>query len=102
VCKKDVQKLLSKINYVRHFISNLVGRVESMLPLVLLKHEEEFTWGQNSEKLSRRSKNTSCLHPCCELQRPKTHSRCILLHKNGLLELFYYMKRVARSFRCHT
>jgi hypothetical protein len=25
VCKKDVQKLLSKINYLRHFISNLVA-----------------------------------------------------------------------------
>jgi hypothetical protein len=43
VCKKDVQKLLGKINYLRHFISNLVGRVESLLPLVQLKHEEEFT-----------------------------------------------------------
>jgi hypothetical protein len=54
VCKKDVQKLLGKINYLRHFISNLVGRVESLLPLVRLKHEEEFAWGQNSEKPSRR------------------------------------------------
>jgi hypothetical protein len=45
VCKKDVQKLLSKINYLRHFISNLAGRVESLLPLVRLKHEEEFIWG---------------------------------------------------------
>jgi hypothetical protein len=44
VCKKDVQKLLSKINYLRHFISNLAGRVESLLPLVWLKHEE-FIWG---------------------------------------------------------
>jgi hypothetical protein len=25
VCKKDVQKLLGKINYMHHFISNLVG-----------------------------------------------------------------------------
>jgi hypothetical protein len=25
VCKKDVQKLLGKINYLRHFISNLVA-----------------------------------------------------------------------------
>jgi hypothetical protein len=25
VCKKDVQQLLGKINYLRHFISNLVG-----------------------------------------------------------------------------
>jgi hypothetical protein len=45
VCKKDVQKLLGKINYLRRFISNLVGQVESLLPLVQLKHEEEFTWG---------------------------------------------------------
>jgi hypothetical protein len=44
VCKKDVQKLLGKINYLRCFISNLTGRVESLLPLVQLKHEEEFTW----------------------------------------------------------
>jgi hypothetical protein len=70
VCKKDVQKLLGMINYLCHFISNLAGRVESLLPLVRLKHEEEFTWGgggQNSEKLLRISKNPSCLHPCCEL-----------------------------------
>jgi hypothetical protein len=44
VCKKDVQKWLGKINYLRHFISNLAGRVESLLLLVRLKHEEEFTW----------------------------------------------------------
>jgi hypothetical protein len=45
VCKKDLQKLLGKINYLRHFISNSIGRVESLLPLVQVKHEEEFTWG---------------------------------------------------------
>jgi hypothetical protein len=44
VCKKDIQKLLGRINYSHHFISKLVGRVESSLPLVWLKHEE-FTWG---------------------------------------------------------
>jgi hypothetical protein len=40
VCNKDVQKLLGKINYLCHFISNHAGRVESLLPLVRLKHEE--------------------------------------------------------------
>jgi hypothetical protein len=45
VCKEDIQKLLGKINYLRHFISNLAGRVKSLLPLIRLKHEEEFTWG---------------------------------------------------------
>jgi hypothetical protein len=45
MCKKDVQKLLGKINYLRCFISNLARRVESLLPLVRLKHKEEFNWG---------------------------------------------------------
>jgi hypothetical protein len=48
VCKKDVQKLLGKINYLHHFISNLAGLVESLLPLIRLKHEE-FTWGGGAE-----------------------------------------------------
>jgi hypothetical protein len=54
VCKKDVQKLLGKINCLRHFISNLAGRVESLLPLVRLKHKVEFTWGHNRGKPSTR------------------------------------------------
>jgi hypothetical protein len=45
VCKKDVQKLLGKINYLQCFISNIAGRVDSLLPLVRIKHVEEFTWG---------------------------------------------------------
>jgi hypothetical protein len=45
VCKKDIQKLPSRINYLHRFISNIAGWVESLLPLVQLKHEEEFTWG---------------------------------------------------------
>jgi hypothetical protein len=54
--------------------------------------------GQNNEKLLRRSKNTSCLHPCGELRRLGTDSRCILPCNNRLLELFYYKKKMARSF----
>jgi hypothetical protein len=37
--KKDIQELLGKINYLRRFISNPAGRVESLLPFVQLKHE---------------------------------------------------------------
>jgi hypothetical protein len=44
-CKKDVQKLLGKVNYLRRFIVNLAGKVESFLPLIQLKHEEGFIWG---------------------------------------------------------
>jgi hypothetical protein len=48
-CKKDVQSLLGKINYLRRFISNMAGRVESLLPLVQLKHEKEFIWRGTSQ-----------------------------------------------------
>ena len=44
-CKRDVQKLLGKINYLRRFISNLAGKIESFVPLLRLKNEAEFTWG---------------------------------------------------------
>jgi hypothetical protein len=33
-CKRDVQKLLRKINFLRRFIVNLAGKVDSLLPLV--------------------------------------------------------------------
>jgi hypothetical protein len=54
VCKKEVQELLCKINYLRHFISNLVGQVESLLPLLHLKHEEGFTcWAKQQEPFEK-------------------------------------------------
>jgi hypothetical protein len=31
MCKKEVQSLLGKVNYLRQFISNLAGKVESLL-----------------------------------------------------------------------
>jgi hypothetical protein len=44
-CKKDLQNLLGKVNYLRRFISNLAGKIESLLPLVRIKHDKDFTWG---------------------------------------------------------
>jgi hypothetical protein len=38
-CKHIVQKLLGKVNYLRLFIANLAGKVDSFLPLLRLKHE---------------------------------------------------------------
>jgi hypothetical protein len=49
-CKKEVQKLLGKINYLRHFIINLAGKVDSFLPLVRLKHEGDFAWGAEQKE----------------------------------------------------
>jgi hypothetical protein len=45
-CKRDVQKLLGKINYLRSFTANLAGKLDPLLPLVGLRHEKDFIWGQ--------------------------------------------------------
>jgi hypothetical protein len=49
-CKVEVQKFLGKINYVRKFICNLVGKIDAFTPILQLKNDVEFTWGQNNRK----------------------------------------------------
>jgi hypothetical protein len=55
-CKWDVQKLLGKINYLRWFIANLAGKIDSFLPLVRMKHEGEFTWGEEHKEAFEKMK----------------------------------------------
>jgi hypothetical protein len=68
-CKKDVQSLLGKINYLRRFISNLAGKIESLLPLVRLKHDRDFTWGLEQREAFERIKEYLISLPV--LQAPK-------------------------------
>jgi hypothetical protein len=44
-CKKDVQKLLGKVNYLRRFIANLVGKIGPFMLLLRLKNKDDFMWG---------------------------------------------------------
>jgi hypothetical protein len=67
--KKDVQKLLGKLNYLRCFISNLAGKVKSFLPLVCMKHEDEFAWGEEQKKAFEKIKE--CLSKAPVLREPK-------------------------------
>ena len=55
--KKELQKLIGKINFVRRFISNLSGRIEPFMGLVKIKSDDEFHWGQNNSGPSMKSKN---------------------------------------------
>ena len=59
-CKKDMQKFLGKVNYLRRFISNLSGKIDAFTSILRLKNEAEFTWGQNSKRHLRKI-NTTCL-----------------------------------------
>jgi hypothetical protein len=57
-CKRDVQKLLGKINYLRMVISNLAGKIDPFLPLLRLKHTDEFVRGQSKGMPLKESRTT--------------------------------------------
>jgi hypothetical protein len=43
-CKKDLQKFLGKVNYLRRFIANLSGKIIPFTPILKLKDESKFIW----------------------------------------------------------
>jgi hypothetical protein len=49
--KKQLQRFLGKVNYLRRFICNSSGKVDAFTPLLRFKSGAEFTWGQNIKKL---------------------------------------------------
>jgi hypothetical protein len=69
MCKHDVQKLLGKINYLCQFIANLTRKVDSFLPLVHLKHENEFIWGIEQQEAFNRIKEYLAAPPVLHAPR---------------------------------
>jgi hypothetical protein len=47
---KELQSLLGKINFVRRFISNLSQKVLPFSPLLKLKKDQKFIWGDEQQK----------------------------------------------------
>jgi hypothetical protein len=47
---KELQSLLGKINFVRRFISNLSLKVLPFSPLLKLKKDQKFIWGDEQQK----------------------------------------------------
>jgi hypothetical protein len=75
--------------------------VESLLSLVRLINEE-FTCGAEQREAFEKIKEYLMSPPMLRAPKAGNHSRCILLCKNKLLELFYNKKKMARSFQWHT
>ena len=74
-CKKDLQKFLGKVNY-------LSGKIDFFTPILQLKDEAEFTWGQNSKSHLRR------LRIIC-LRR-----RCLRRLREGFLLGFMWLQKI--------
>jgi hypothetical protein len=48
--KKEIQSLIGKINFIRRFISNLSERIQPFTPLLKLKVDQKFVWGEEQQK----------------------------------------------------
>jgi hypothetical protein len=44
--RKELQLLISKINFIRRFISNLSERIQPFTSLLKLKADQKFVWGE--------------------------------------------------------
>jgi hypothetical protein len=49
--KIELQSLLGKINFIRRFISNLSERILPFSPLLKLKNDKKFKWGDVQQKV---------------------------------------------------
>jgi len=47
--KTKLQSLISKINFIRRFICNLLGKIRAFSPLLTLKANQEFVWGKEQQ-----------------------------------------------------
>jgi hypothetical protein len=48
--KKGLQSLISKINFIRRFISNQSKRTQPFTPFLKLKVDQKFIWGEKQQK----------------------------------------------------
>jgi hypothetical protein len=62
--KRDVQKFIGKVNFLRRFIANLSAKLIPFTHILRLKDEAEFSWGQSNKRLLINS-SIICLHHRC-------------------------------------
>ena len=48
--KRELQRLLGQLNFLRRFISNCAGKTNVFSPLLKLKTEDQFEWNEQHQK----------------------------------------------------
>lgn len=84
-CKRDVQKFLGKINYLRRFISNLSGKIDAFTPILRLKKETEFTWGAEQQRAFDEIKKYLSTPPVLRAPKAGTPFRLYIAAEDGVI-----------------
>ena len=63
--------MIGKINFIRRFITNLSGKIQSFSPLLKLKADQKFVWGEAQQKALDEIKQYLTSHPV--LVPPQKH-----------------------------
>jgi hypothetical protein len=96
-CRWDVHKLLGKTNYLRRFISNMAWKVESFLPLIRLKHEKDFMWGNVQREAFEKIKVYISSPPVLQAPKAGRHSGCTWQHRSEWSAPCWHKRTKGRS-----
>jgi len=61
--KTELQSLIGKVNFIRRFISNLSKKNRAFSPLLKLKADQEFIWGEEQQLALDEINNYLTYHP---------------------------------------
>ncbi|XP_050222165.1 uncharacterized protein LOC126672259 [Mercurialis annua] len=88
--KKELQRFLGQVNYLRRFISNLVGKTKEFVNLLKLKNATEFIWEKQHEQAFEKIKEYLSIPRL--LMPPKEEVRYSPIEKLPLALYFSFVK----------
>ena len=103
--KKELQSLVSKINFIRRFISNLSGKIDAFTPLLRLKADQKFSWEQEHQKVLDNIKQYLMTPPVLMPPKPGTPFKLylsadtksigltLILEQEGKERVIFYLSR---------
>ena len=105
--KKELQRFLGQVNYLRRFISNLAGKTKEFSDLLKLRQEAEFKWEERHQCAFNKIKNYLSKPPVLISPREGVPLRlyisatnesigCLLAQNNtsGHEQAVYYLSRI--------
>jgi hypothetical protein len=84
-CKKELQSFLDKVNYLRRFISNLLGRVNAFTLILRLKNDAEFIWGSEQQAAFEKIKEYLCTPPVLKTPQREIPFRLYVAAENDVI-----------------